>query len=174
VVTASNIGRVFALPTSVTVDSMAKRRGRILIVDDDSGVVRVLKLILGTQHQVIGESNAKSALQRVLAGEEFDLILSDVMMPGMTGIELLAELKRIAPTQAERLIFLTGGASTMLAREGLALAQQPLISKPFDADEILALVAARLGAFLEPPCDELRRVPSRLKATGRDVVSGGD
>jgi CheY-like chemotaxis protein len=123
----------------------AKLRGRVLIIDDEPGVLRVLELILGRHHDLFTERTAAAALQRILAGELFDLILSDLMMPGMTGIALLKELTKVAPSQAKRLVFLSGGASTHEAREFLATTLHRLIEKPFDADEILNFVAARIA-----------------------------
>jgi CheY-like chemotaxis protein len=120
-------------------------RGRLLLVDDEPGVLRVLRLILGRHHELCTEENAEAALQRILAGQQFDVIFSDLMMPGMTGIALLKELTDVAPAQAKRLVFLTGGASTREAREFLATTSNRLIEKPFDADEILGFVSDRIA-----------------------------
>jgi CheY-like chemotaxis protein len=120
------------------------RRARLLIVDDEPGVLRVLQLVLGRHHDLFTEPRAALALKRIKAGERFDFIFSDLMMPGMTGIQLLRELKELAPDQAERLVFLTGGASTPEAREFLARTTNRLIEKPFDADEMLAFIAKHL------------------------------
>jgi CheY-like chemotaxis protein len=121
------------------------RRARLLIVDDEPGILRVLQRILGRHHDVFIEFRAETALQRILSGERFDLILSDVMMPGMTGIKLLDELTRVAPGQARGLVFLTGGASTPTVRQFLAATTHHMIEKPFDAGEILAFVADRIS-----------------------------
>jgi CheY-like chemotaxis protein len=85
------------------------------------------------------------ALRRILSGERFDLIFSDLMMPVMTGIQLLKELTKLVPSQAERVVFLTGGAVTAEAQEFLATTTRDLIIKPFDADEMLAFIAGRLN-----------------------------
>jgi CheY-like chemotaxis protein len=129
-------------PTGAT---RVPRRGRLLVVDDEPGVLRVLKLILGRHHDVFTEGLGDVALRRILGGEHFDLIFSDLMMPEMTGMELLAELRRAAPDQADRLVFLTGGAVTPAAQEFLATTTHDLIVKPFDVNEILAFVFRRLA-----------------------------
>ncbi len=67
------------------------------------------------------------------------------MMPGMSGIELLQELARVAPDQAKRLVFLTGGAVTPEAQAFLATTTHHLIVKPFDVDDILAFVSSQLS-----------------------------
>jgi CheY-like chemotaxis protein len=130
-------------------EGRAPRRGRLLIVDDEPGVLRVLNLILGRHHDLSTESKAEEALRRILSGERFDLIFTDLMMPGMTGIQLLEELTRGVPSQAERVVFLTGGAVTAEAQEFLANTTRDLIVKPFDADEMLAFISRRLNAV--PP-----------------------
>ena len=133
-----------ALPSSPE-GTRAPRRGRLLIVDDEPGVLRVLNLILGRQHDLFTESTAVVALRRILSGERFDLIFSDLMMPVMTGIQLLKELTKSVPSQAERVVFLTGCAVTAEAQEFLATTTRDLIIKPFDADEMLAFIAGRLN-----------------------------
>ena len=121
------------------------RRARLLIVDDEPGVLRVLRLILGRHHDLFTEASGREALRRILSGERFDLIFSDLMMPDMTGIQLLEELQRAVPGQAERLVFLTGGAVTPEAQAFLATTTRHLIIKPFDADEMLAFISSRLA-----------------------------
>ena len=73
-------------------------------------------------------------------GELFDLILCDLMMPDMTGMDLHHELVQIAPEQANRMIFLTGGAFTPGARDFLATYPQEYIEKPFASANLRAIV----------------------------------
>jgi CheY-like chemotaxis protein len=73
-------------------------------------------------------------------GEKFDLVLCDLMMPDMTGMDLHAELSIIAPEQASGMIFLTGGAFTENARTFLANPPKEHIEKPFDASNLRATV----------------------------------
>jgi CheY-like chemotaxis protein len=68
------------------------------------------------------------------------------MMPVMTGMELYDELGRVAPEQRERVVFLTGGAFTASARAFLGRVPNPRLEKPFDVDDLLTLVAARIGS----------------------------
>jgi CheY-like chemotaxis protein len=120
------------------------RRARVLIVDDEPGVLRVLQLVLGRYHDLFTERSAEPAVERIVRGERFDFIFSDLMMPGMDGIRMLKELMRVSPDQAKRLVFLTGGASTPEARVFLATTTHRLIEKPFDADEILGFISSHL------------------------------
>ena len=98
-----------------------------------------------------GTSSAMRAGGSTLAGgTEFDVIVSDVMMPNMTGIELLEELRRIAPAQAARLIFLSGGAFTAQARDQLAELGVLQLEKPVTAKELRASIS-RIASGTTPP-----------------------
>ncbi len=114
--------------------------GRILVVDDDDMIGMLLRRILGREHEVVVVHDAVSAL-KVLAGDvNFDVILSDVMLPGMSGTELLAELNANHPTLAARMVFLTGGAFSPEARAVLAVTTTPVLDKPFDRAKLRAVV----------------------------------
>ncbi len=121
-------------------------RGRILVVDDEALVGRAVSRILATQHEVVTHTSARAALED-LAGDAagFDLVLCDLMMPDMTGMELYAKVRDIAPVLAERTVFLTGGAFTPGAREFLARVPNARIEKPFEPDALRALVARVLA-----------------------------
>jgi len=69
-----------------------------------------------------------------------DLILLDVMMPGMTGMELHERVKTAAPSQADRFVFVTGGAFTEAARQFLETSAAPRLDKPFDPQHLREVV----------------------------------
>ncbi|HSO33967.1 MAG TPA: response regulator [Labilithrix sp.] len=118
------------------------RRARVMVVDDEVALGRALGRGLGRLHDVVVLASGKEALARIASGERFDAILSDLMMPEVTGMEIYAELLRIAPDQAERVIFLTGGAFTERAREFLDCVPNTCVEKPFEVSNILAIIAA--------------------------------
>lgn len=107
-------------------------RGRLLVVDDDVAVRRALIRILGDGHDVITVSSGAEAIETVLSGERFDVILCDLMMPRVTGDRCYERVLEIAPEQARRFVFMTGGAFTPSARAFLEKTNAPLIEKPFD------------------------------------------
>jgi signal transduction histidine kinase len=110
---------------------VAARAGRVLVVDDEQMLCRAIERILGADHYVTTVTSAREALSRLGGGERFDLILCDLMMPEMTGMDLYDELRQSMPDQAEKFIFMSGGAFTDNARAFLARSCNEVIDKPF-------------------------------------------
>lgn len=115
------------------------RRGAILVVDDEPSIGVVLRRVL-RDHDVTFVTNADAALALVLAGSVFDVIISDLMMPQKTGMDLHAELTRHSPKHVERMVFMSGGAFTPAAAEFLARVANERLQKPFDAETVRSLV----------------------------------
>jgi PAS domain S-box-containing protein len=122
----------------------AARRGRILVLDDEPLVCRSVERILGSAHDVVAMVDPRGALERVAAGETFDLVLCDLVMPEMSGMEYFEELTRRRPSMAGRVVFLTGGAFTPRAREFLEENPGRCVKKPFEAETLRAHVAQAL------------------------------
>jgi len=116
------------------------------VVDDEPLVGKAVQRVLASQHEVVSESSARSALARFERGESFDLVLCDLMMPQMTGMELHAAVSFAAPEMAERFVFLTGGAFTPAAREFLDRSAMRRIDKPFEPADLREMVGAELRA----------------------------
>jgi CheY-like chemotaxis protein len=128
-------------------------RGRVLVVDDEPYVGKTLRRILGQHHDVDVVSSGEAALARLAAGPAPDVILCDLMMPGMTGMALHAELVARAPTAAARMVFVTGGAVHEAARRFVEAVANPVLEKPV-APELLRRVVAesvRRGVAALPP-----------------------
>jgi len=122
----------------------AASRSRILLVEDDALVARAVRRTLSRDHEVVFVEGGRAALE-VLAREQFDLVISDLMMPEMTGMELHAELLRTRPQLAERMVFLSGGAFTEAARDFLRRVPNPQIEKPFDPGQLRDLIRRLLS-----------------------------
>jgi two-component system, NtrC family, sensor kinase len=118
-------------------DLQVEASGRVLVVDDDEEVADLTGALLeGGGFAVTLAHRARAALDLLDAGEPVDLVLSDVVMPGMNGVQLAEEVRRRFP---ELPVLLTTGYSDELpsaAAQGL-----PILAKPFDADVLCARVA---------------------------------
>ncbi|MEZ4407419.1 MAG: ATP-binding protein [Polyangiales bacterium] len=125
-------------------------RLRVLIVDDEPNLRSSLALIVGGEHDAFTEGSGRDALARVEAGERFDVILCDLMMPEVSGLDVYETLERVAPDQARRVVFLTGGAFTPRAQEFLGRVPNPRLEKPFDLDELQRLIRKVGGAAPAP------------------------
>jgi len=112
--------------------------------DDDAMSATAISRGLTAEHDVVLSDAADAALGRILHGERFDAIICDLMMPVKTGVEFFADVSAQAPELAERIIFLTGGAFTVKAREFLDRVANPRLEKPFDLPALRALVNAQL------------------------------
>jgi len=119
-------------------------RGRVLVVDDDAMLASTIARIL-SKHEVILVGSARDALERLSRGERYDVILCDLMMPEMSGIDLHAELAKNAPDVLPAMVFLTGGAFTPHASDFVARVPNEVIEKPFDPAALRALVAKRVA-----------------------------
>ena len=120
-----------AAPPTATPGILAARAGRVLVVDDEQMLCNAIERILGADHYVTTVTSARDALSRLGGGERFDLILCDLMMPEMTGMDLSDELLQSMPDQAKKFIFMSGGVFTDNARAFLARSSNEVIDKPF-------------------------------------------
>ena len=115
-------------------------RARILVVDDEPLVADMLQRTLGEQHDVTIATNADQALELIL-DVPFDVVLCDLLMPGVSGMDLYAELGLRRPGLEQRLVFMTGGAFTHRAAEFLSSVPNRRLTKPFVLAEIDTLLA---------------------------------
>jgi DNA-binding NtrC family response regulator len=112
----------------------------LLIVDDEQGMRQLLSLVFGRAgHQVRAAESGRAALA-ALREDPADLIVSDVKMPDMSGIELLRAVRDFLPDVA--VIMMTAFATVETAREAFKLGADDFIQKPFDVDE-LKLIAEK-------------------------------
>ncbi len=127
-------------PNTAAMPQISSRRGRILAVDDEPLVARAIRRALEPMHEVVIETTAKGALDRLVSGERFDLVICDLMMPEKSGMDLHADLNAAHPAIAERIVFLSGGAFTPKARAFLDVVRNPILEKPFDSNALRAFV----------------------------------
>ena len=113
---------------------------RILFIDDQDSVRIAVGRLLGA-HTVFLSSDGANALERIGRGEEFDLILCDVMMPMMTGEQFLEEVTERFPRLVDRIVFVTGGAIGRHETMFLENTTHRIIQKPFELDELERVIA---------------------------------
>jgi len=121
------------------------RRAKVLVIDDEPLITRILQKGL-SRHDVVVASQARDALARIDQGERFDVILCDLMMPDLSGIDVHDYLSASHPAIAARMVFMTGGAFTSKARQFLSSVPNERIDKPFSLAQIKQLVDRRLAA----------------------------
>jgi CheY-like chemotaxis protein len=132
---------------------IAPRRARILVIDDEPAIGICIKRALRGDHDVECSSSPREDLEKLVAGNPYDVILCDLMMPGMTGIQLHKALVQRAPDVARRVVFVTGGVFTPEAAEFLARNGVARLNKPFelpDLRQMISQVLEREGRTSDP------------------------
>jgi signal transduction histidine kinase/CheY-like chemotaxis protein len=113
-------------------------RARVLVVDDDPYVARAIARAL--RNEDVSTAGSGEEAFALLQTERFDLIVCDVMMPVMTGMELHERLRATRPGLERRMLFITGGVFTPDAAAFLARVPNPRLEKPFDVAALQAMV----------------------------------
>ena len=124
------------------------RGGHVLVVDDDPFVGSSLRRLLEREYAITVVSSAREALEHLRQGITVDLILCDLMMPEMTGMDFYAELQRLYPSLAEAVLFFTGGAFTEATRDFIARREDRVLPKPIEAHRLLEQLRRRMGQGL--------------------------
>lgn len=118
----------------------AAPRARLLLVDDEAGLGPTLQLGLRDQAEVVFAKSGGEALRILRADRRFDLILCDVMMPDLGGLEVYAQIAREAPALVPRFVFVTGGAVSEEARAFLEARPHLRLDKPFSLASVELLL----------------------------------
>jgi CheY-like chemotaxis protein len=126
-----------------------RRAGRILVVDDEALLGRAISVLLSDAHRVDVTTSAKDALGRLLWGERYDIILCDITMPEMSGVDFYDEVHRMLPWQARRVVFMTGGIPSGPLRVRVAASGRMVLDKPIDSVQLRGVVDAHID--LGPP-----------------------
>lgn len=123
----------------------------ILIIDDDPDVLRPLRRILESKGHTVAEASDGQTALRYFAGHPTDLVLTDIYMPQMDGIEFIMRVKEAFP-EARILAMSGGGRLSMDSVLGAAskLGAEDVLAKPFTADEVLAAVDRALASPAGP------------------------
>jgi len=112
---------------------------RILVVDDDPAISRLYALWLGSGHEVAVATAGAGALARIQGGERYDVVVCDVYMPGMGGLDLHAAVHRVDPEQARRFVFVTAGLAPA-DQAGLHSLPNRVLVKPFSIEVLRGII----------------------------------
>lgn len=117
---------------------------RILIVDDDAEIRKVMGIYLGNEgYEILKAENGEDALKHI-SENEIDLILLDIMMPGINGIETCMKIRE---TNIMPIMFLSAKSEELDKIQGLASGADDYITKPFNAMELIARVKSQLRRY---------------------------
>ncbi|MCX6986102.1 MAG: response regulator [Lentisphaerae bacterium] len=137
-----------------------KDKPRILVVDDQPQNIELLEARLVPRgYEIVKAANGEEALEKV-SGNNIDLILLDVIMPGMNGYEVMRRLKMQEANRNIPVIFLSALTETEQRVAGLKFGAVDFISKPYRTEELLARVQTHL---------ELRRLRIQLEGQAADL-----
>jgi CheY-like chemotaxis protein len=125
--------------------ALMRGSGRILVVDDEEGVRTVLQRLLsrmGYEVEAVGDANTALAMLSVRP-MRFDLVLSDILMPAMNGLELATEL--IEAKIPVAIVLMTGFADGATVREATETFKLPVLKKPFEVDQLATVLEDALA-----------------------------
>ena len=113
--------------------------GRVLVIDDEPSVGRVIGRML-SEHDVVVVTSGKQGQEQIESGKQFDVILCDLMMPSVTGMDLYAWVSKTHPELARRMVFMTGGVFTPRGRKFLQEVPNLYLEKPFTKNNLRGIV----------------------------------
>ncbi|MFZ5479146.1 MAG: hybrid sensor histidine kinase/response regulator [Myxococcota bacterium] len=147
---AGTVVRVLLPPADVgvaAVEGLAApspgRRARVLVVDDEEMMGASVRRAL-SEHDVVACTNGLAALGRLRAGERYDVLVCDLHMPVMTGMELHRQLVELEPELARRTVFITGAAASPEVGAFLEVVANARLMKPVMPDDLRAAVRGAL------------------------------
>jgi two-component system, NtrC family, sensor kinase len=113
---------------------------RLLFVDDEASILRSYKRAFGRVHEVVAVTNGKEALDAIAISADFDLVICDLSMPTMSGMQLYHLVRERYPHLVERFIFATGGATQRELEEFLRSVPNRVLEKPFDLSVLRVII----------------------------------
>jgi signal transduction histidine kinase len=141
------------------IDKAGPGKPRVLCVDDNPALLSLVSSILEQDYNLFLASDAKEALQR-LEADRVDLLISDVMMPGISGLDLCRKIKTNPKTSHLPVVLLTARGAVAQKIEGLEYGADEYLGKPFDPEEL----KVRIRSIFE-----LRRLTRSLATKSQDL-----
>lgn len=127
--------------------STPRPRRNVLVVDDEPYIGRIIQLQLdGNRYHVECCGDGADALDRLRGNDRFDLVLLDIMMPRMTGLDLLHELRALPHRRATPVIMLSAKGQEAVREQASSLGASDFLTKPFSPKKLLARIDELLDA----------------------------
>ena len=136
------------LPESVVMSAQpAKKvsRARVLIVDDEPNLTASLSMLISDEHEVSAVNSGDAACAALLNGGVFDVVLCDITMPGMSGMDVYSRVADGRPDLLSRFVFMTGGACSTRAADFLARVPNRVLEKPFTFQAVTGVISEVVG-----------------------------
>jgi PAS domain S-box-containing protein len=124
---------------------------KVLVIDDEPMIRSLVKRLLSGRFRVTTVDGVRSALATLNQASDYDAILCDLMMPGESGIDFFAVLRRLYPDLAQRVAFITGGAVTPDTSKFLETSARPVLNKPFSSQLLASFVEQLIAARARAP-----------------------
>lgn len=126
-------------------DTDMEKTGRkaILVIDDEPSIALLLSELLEGKYDVVSLSNGQEALEAV-AAKDFDLIISDIKMPGIDGMEFFKWIEENKPVYKDKIVFTTGVVFDLKVQTFLEETKKPFLTKPFKIAQLMETVEAAL------------------------------
>jgi DNA-binding NtrC family response regulator len=137
--------------SSLSTDQKVQNKEAILVVDDEVGPRESLRMILKPLYEVHTASDGQEALS-LIQNKDIDVVTLDLKMPGLSGIEVLKEIRRLKPDM--EIIIITGYGTLNNAQEAIRFGAGNFISKPFNVADVISIVGKSF---------ERRRYNSKIK-----------
>ena len=127
-------------PPPISGAAVLLRRARILVVDDEPEIAELLQRMLQPLHDATAVTSATEALALLTSDQNFDVVICDLTMPELSGMELYQRVLALFPRLAERMVFMTGGAFSQDMLDFIATVTNFFVYKPFSPPELLDFV----------------------------------
>lgn len=118
---------------------MEPDRPKVLVIEDDPMIARVMQRVLAAEFDVIVTQDGQAAIE-LMRQQFFAAVVTDVMMPGLTGIDVFKTLSVDSPLQASRVVFVTGCTWAGDLDDQLSQTGRPVLEKPFSFAELSEIV----------------------------------
>jgi signal transduction histidine kinase/CheY-like chemotaxis protein len=136
---------VVVAPSVPSAPARGYPRRRVLAVDDEALLLKAYRRMIGDAHELTTALGGYEALRLIERDPGFDVVLCDLQMPEMSGMELHAAVRSRMPELGERFVFVTGGAFSADARRFLEESVAAVIQKPFRLEDLMALIERTAG-----------------------------